>query len=64
MLAYYVEWHMRQALAPLLFQDEELDEHRRERDPVKPAQPSQLIKRKKQFVLLLTDSRYRVSEPY
>jgi len=25
MLAYYVEWHMRQALAPLLFQDEELD---------------------------------------
>ena len=23
MLAYYVEWHMRQALAPLLFQDED-----------------------------------------
>ena len=47
MLAYYVEWHMRQALAPLLFQDEKLDEHRRERDPVKPAQPSEFIKRKK-----------------
>ena len=47
MLAYYVEWHMRQALAPLLFQDEKLDEHRRQRDPVKPAQPSEFIKRKK-----------------
>ena len=23
MLAYYVEWHMRQALAPLLFDDED-----------------------------------------
>jgi transposase len=29
MLAYYVEWHMRKALAPLLFDDEELDENRR-----------------------------------
>lgn len=25
-LAYYVEWHLRQALAPLLFQDENLDD--------------------------------------
>lgn len=24
MLAYYVEWHMRRALAPILFEDEEL----------------------------------------
>ena len=23
MLAYYVEWHMKQALAPILFDDEE-----------------------------------------
>jgi transposase len=40
MLAYYVEWHMRSALQPLLYEDEELDEARPERDPVKPARPS------------------------
>jgi len=28
MLAYYVEWHMRQALAPMLFDDEHKDEAR------------------------------------
>jgi transposase len=27
MLAYYVEWHLRQSLAPLLFEDEEIDDH-------------------------------------
>jgi transposase len=48
MLAYYVEWHLRKALAPLLFDDEELDEARRGRDPVKPAQPSASAQRKKQ----------------
>jgi transposase len=47
MLAYYVEHHMRKALAPLLFQDEELDERRKTRDPVKPAKPSASVKRKK-----------------
>ncbi len=26
MLAYYVEWHLRQSLAPLLFEDEEIDD--------------------------------------
>ncbi len=26
MLAYYVEWHMRERLKPLLFDDEQLDE--------------------------------------
>ena len=26
MLAYYVEWHMRQKLKPMLFDDEHLDE--------------------------------------
>jgi len=35
MLAYYVEWHMRQALAPVLFDDEEHDEIRS--SPVAPA---------------------------
>jgi len=47
MLAYYVEYHMRKALAPLLFDDEELDEQRGKRDPVKPAQPSVSAKKKK-----------------
>ena len=47
MLAYYVLWHMRKALAPLLFIDEELDENRAERDPVAPAEPSQSVKKKK-----------------
>jgi hypothetical protein len=28
MLAYYVEWHMRQALAPVLFDDEQRGDHR------------------------------------
>lgn len=47
LLAYYVEWHMRKALAPLLFADEELDQARRVRDPVKPARPSAAVKAKK-----------------
>ena len=34
MLAYYVQWHLKQAWAPLLFVDEHLAEHRAERDPV------------------------------
>jgi len=46
-LAYYVEWHMRKALAPVLFQDEELDAARWSRDPVAKAEPSQSAKRKK-----------------
>ena len=47
LLAYYVEWHMRRALAPLLFDDEELDANRWTRDPVEPAEPSPSAKRKK-----------------
>jgi hypothetical protein len=47
MLAYYVEWHMRRALAPLLFDDEELPEIRPRRHPVAPAQASPSAKRKK-----------------
>jgi transposase len=39
MLAYYVEWHMRQALAPVLFDDEEHGETRS--SPVAPAVRSQ-----------------------
>jgi len=47
MLAYYVEWRMRKALAPVLFEDEELDEARITRDPVAKAQPSESVKQKK-----------------
>jgi transposase len=47
MLAYYVEWHMREAWAPLLFQDEELAQLRQQRDAVAPAQPSPSVRRKK-----------------
>ena len=37
-LAFYVEWHLRQAWEPLLFEDEELAVDRQRRDPVLPAQ--------------------------
>lgn len=47
LLAYYVEWHMRQAWAPLLYADAELQEDRQERDPVKPARPSASAQAKK-----------------
>jgi transposase len=47
MLAYYVEWHMRRVLAPLLFDDEQLDQDRKTRDPVAPAKPSASAKKKK-----------------
>jgi hypothetical protein len=47
MLAYYVEWHMRKALAPLLFDDEDLAGRRLVRHPVKSAEASLSAKRKK-----------------
>ena len=40
MLAYYVQWHMRQALKPLLFADEATAEQKADRDPVAPAKRS------------------------
>ena len=46
-LAYYVQWHMRKVLAPILFQDEELDEARWSRDRVAKAEPSASVKNKK-----------------
>ncbi len=48
MLAYYVEWHMRKALKPLLYEDEELEQLRKQRDPVKPAVASPSAEKKKQ----------------
>lgn len=47
LLAYYVEWHLRQVLAPLLFDDETLASDRIQRDPVAPAEPSIAAKSKK-----------------
>jgi len=48
LLAYYVEWHMRAALAPLLFEEEDLVQYRQQRDPVAPAKPSTVVQTKKQ----------------
>jgi transposase len=53
LLAYYVEWHLRQAWAPLLFEDEERREERNRRDPLRPAEPSasaEVKKRSRQTV--------------
>ena len=47
MLAYYVEWHMRKALSPVLFQDDELDAARWQRDPVAKAEASKSVRHKK-----------------
>lgn len=48
MLAYHVEWLLREALAPLLFHDTELDAARAERtSPVAKTEPSDTAKAKK-----------------
>jgi transposase len=75
LLAYYVEWHLRRAWAPLLFEDEELPQQRSRRDPVLPARSSESAQAKKlthqtadglpvqSFATLLSDlaSRARVT---
>ena len=49
MLAYYVEWHMRQALAPLLFDDDDKAAGEAQRaSVVAPAQRSPRAQRKAQ----------------
>src|SRR6201997_1279852 len=48
MLAYHVEWHLRDALAPLLFHDTDLEAARGERtSPVAKNDPSEAAKAKK-----------------
>jgi transposase len=47
MLAAYVEWHIRQAWAPILFQDEDIKKLRASRDPVATATPSTSALQKK-----------------
>ena len=75
LLAYYVEWHMRRAWASLLFQDEELLQTRKHRDPILPVTPSESAQKRKtthqtsegfpvhSFQTLMTDlaSRARVT---
>ena len=47
MLAYYVQWHMRRRLAPLLFQDDDPAAARAQRNtPVEPAEVSERAQRK------------------
>ena len=47
MLAYYVEWHMRQSLAPILFDDHDKQKAQAARAPiVAPAQRSAAARRK------------------
>jgi Transposase DDE domain len=78
MLAYYVEWHLRQVWAPLLFEDEQLPHERSRRDPILPARSSESAQAKKRthqtadglpvqsFATLLADlaSRARVTYRY
>lgn len=72
MLAYYVEWHMRQALAPLIFDEDAPEQAQKQREsPVEPALRSDRtldkIKRKKtvdelpvqSFQSILSDARHR-----
>ena len=47
LLAYYVQWHLKRAWAPLLFEEEDLSADRGRRDPVAPAEPSAKTQRKK-----------------
>jgi transposase len=55
MLAYYVEWHMREAWRTLLFSDEEI-ELKRSRDPVIPSKPSDNAKVKAESKLIADGS--------
>jgi transposase len=55
MLAYYVEWHMRQAWAPLMFADED-QAAKLVRDPVAPAKRSDAAMKKVQSRTLADDS--------
>ena len=47
LLAYCVEWHLRRAWAPLLFEDEERPEERKRRDPILLTKPSASAQEKK-----------------
>jgi transposase len=55
LLAYYVEWHLRQVWEPLLFEDEELAVDRQRRDPVAPARASESARQKKKTHMTPSD---------
>jgi len=40
MISYYVQLHMKQALKPYLFAEEDLEQSKQDRDPVTTAKPS------------------------
>ncbi len=58
MLSCCVEWHMRQALAPLLFDEEDLPRERAARDPVSPARKSARLPTER------TPGKTRTASPY
>jgi hypothetical protein len=62
--AYYLEWHMRQALAPILFDDHDRAAGEALRSsPVAKAEPSPAAKRKaSKKSARTTDSRFTASE--
>ena len=47
MLAYYVQWHLKRAWEPLLFEEEDMQTIRSQRDPVAAAEPSAEVQEKK-----------------
>jgi len=47
MLAYYVQWHLKRAWEPLLFEEEDMQAIRKQRAPVAPAEPSAEVQEKK-----------------
>src|SRR5208283_3462373 len=47
MLAYYVQWHLKRAWEPLLFEEEDMQSIRNQRAPVAPAEPSAEVQEKK-----------------
>ena len=47
MLAYYVQWHLKRAWESLLFEEQDLESLRRQRDPVAAAKPSAVVQQKK-----------------
>jgi transposase len=55
MLAYYVQWHLKRAWEPLLFEEQDLDALRRRRDPVAAAKPSAVVQQKKSTHRTATD---------
>jgi transposase len=63
MLAYYVQWHILQAWAPLLFADQQLPEMRKLCDPILPATISESAKDKRKRVRPRMDFQSTASLP-